>query len=444
MWGNDFPLPGFREGPGVGNNFPLPGFREGPGVGNDFPKIFPIFVATFFVTKILTIMKSNPFRFGTVVKDPFFTNRKKEIKKVQSVISGENHLIIIAPRRFGKTSLIYRVVEEMKRPVIFIDMQLVNSAGELAALILKKLYREFPFERIKKSIVNFRIVPAASVNPVTGEIDVKFLAGSGSRADELEDVLNLCDELSSVKKKPVIVFDEFQEIFRIDKNLVAKLRSIMQNHTNINYVFLGSQESMIREIFEKKKSPFYHFGYVLNLARIPDAEFLNFLTERFSNFKTDVKIISSEILEITGSHPYYTQQLAFFTWDMINRDNIINEPVKRAIEDLVKNQDNNFERLWNTLITTDRKVLISLVKSNNKPLSHDFSETADNLPVSTIHSSLKRLVKDGFLLKEGSEYIFDDPFFKIWLATRLGMGDVGWGTWDEGCGTGDGGSGTLE
>ena len=170
------------------------------------------------------MIKSNPFKFGTVVKYPYFTNRKEEIKKVKAVNSGENQLIIIGPRRFGKTSLIYRVTEEVKRPVIFIDMQLVNSGAELAALILKKLYKEFPFERLKKSISRFRIVPAASVNPVTGEIDIKFIGGSDGKADEIEDVLNLCNEISYSKKKPVLVFDEFQEIFRINKTLVYMLR----------------------------------------------------------------------------------------------------------------------------------------------------------------------------------------------------------------------------
>jgi AAA+ ATPase superfamily predicted ATPase len=369
--------------------------------------------------KIFTMMKTNPFKFGTVVKEPFFTNRKEEIKKVKTVISGENHLIIIGPRRFGKTSLIYRVVEKMNRPVIFIDMQLVNSIQGLAALILKKLYKEYTFERIKQSIKNFRIIPSASLNPVTGEIDVKFMAGQDIRAVELEDVLNLCNELASPKKKPVFIFDEFQEVFRIEKTLVNKMRSMMQNHAKINYVFLGSQESMIREIFEKKKSPFYNFGYVMNLSGIPETEFSAFIAERFSQFKIDTASLASDILEITRSHPYFTQQLAYFTWDLISTDNHIDDPVNKAVDELVKNQDNNFERLWSTLITTDRKVLISLARSNARPLSNEFSEITDNLPVATISSSLKRLVKENFLLKYGSEYIFDDPFFKIWLSKRL-------------------------
>ena len=62
--------------------------------------------------------------------------------------------------------------------------------------------------------------------------------------------------------RTIVVFDEFQDIMRLGIGIDRKLRSIMQLHQNINYILLGSQESMMREIFEKKKSPFYHFEAV--------------------------------------------------------------------------------------------------------------------------------------------------------------------------------------
>ncbi len=368
-------------------------------------------------------MNRNPFKFGTVVSGPFFTNRVKETEKVRSVLKSSNHLILIGPRRFGKTSLIYRVIERFKRPAIFIDMQMITSASDLASQLLKRVYRHYPISKIRGLIKNFRIMPLISINPVNGDVDIKFNPYKDESLAELEDVLNLIDHLGASKKKPIIILDEFQEIYRIDKSLNRQLRSIIQHHTNVNYVFLGSQESMIREIFEKKKSPFYHFGYLMSLDRIPESEFTDYLISGFELVTHNANEIARDIIDITYSHPYYTQQLAFFVWEVLTRDDAVdernNDPVKIAINELIRNQDDNYERLWNTLITTDRKIMISLVGNDVQPLSRKFSLEHDFLPASTIFSSIKRLLKDGFIIKRDNYYTFDDPFFRLWLNRKL-------------------------
>ena len=82
------------------------------------------------------------------------------------------------------------------------------------------------------------------------------------------------------------------------------LRSVIQTHKNINYVFMGSSESMIREIFEKKDSPFYRFGSLITLGKIPTEKFRLFLEYRFTGFTEDAGSISEAILKITDSHPF--------------------------------------------------------------------------------------------------------------------------------------------
>ena len=90
------------------------------------------------------------------------------------------------------------------------------------------------------------------------------------------------------------------------------MRSILQTYNHANYIFLGSQESMMQEIFEKKKSPFYHFGYLMKLGKIPQDNFYEFLKNGFSSLGEDMdaETIGRSILSFTNCHPYYTQQLA--------------------------------------------------------------------------------------------------------------------------------------
>lgn len=363
----------------------------------------------------------NPFKFGSIVEEPYFTNRVDEIKKVTSILNSANHLIIISPRRYGKTSLINKAAKALRRPNIILDLQLITTQSDFAAQLLKRIYRIYPAQKIKDKIKSFRVAPTITLNPVSNAIDISYKSTTTENArTALEDVLNLIEKLGTGKKKPIIIFDEFQEIKRIGDNTDRFLRSVIQHHKNINYVFLGSQESLIREIFEKKKSPFYHFGYLLPLAKIPYDEFLLFLKDNFKNLTDDSENISEKILLLTGCHPYYTQQLAFTVWELLFKEDKIKQPVTAAVDELMRHHDIDYERLWNTLNRTDMKIMIGMSVSESSPLSEEFSRQHDTGPSSTVFSSLKRLMLNGFIVKSDSGYEMDDPFFKEWIRVRRG------------------------
>ena len=359
----------------------------------------------------------NPFKFGTVVDEPFFINRREELAKIDSLINSENHLLIISPRRYGKTSLIKKALKESGKRYLFLDMQLVVSPEDLAAQLLKRVYRMSPVNKLKGLIKSFRIIPVVTLNPVTGETDVSFKAVHDGTIP-LEDVLTLIDKLGTKTKKIVVALDEFQEIFRIDKRLDRVLRSIMQNHENINYIFSGSSESMIREIFENKKSPFYHFAYLMTLNMISEEEFLQFLVKNFSKKTRHAKTLSAEILIETAAHPYYTQQLAFIVWGILMRSGYSSDMNQKAVNDILQNHDNDYERLWHGFNRTDMKVLIGLAASDLEPLSQSFSMQYNAGPDSTIYSSLQRLIHKGIVVKQKKSYIIDDPFFRKWIVIR--------------------------
>lgn len=56
---------------------------------------------------------NNPFKFGTIVDGEYFTDRVAEQEKVREILASENHLILISPRRFGKTSLVQKSDERI-------------------------------------------------------------------------------------------------------------------------------------------------------------------------------------------------------------------------------------------------------------------------------------------------------------------------------------------
>ena len=362
-------------------------------------------------------MRKNPFKFGNAVSYPYFTNRSDEIEKVVSVLNSDNHLILFSPRRYGKSSLVFKVTGEQKRPVITLDLQIVTSVHDMAAQFLKRIYRVFPFERVRQCVKNFRVVPVISVNPVTNAVDVTFNP-SGDSTAMLEDVLNLPEKLSKKNNRLIVVFVEFQELQNIGPGLFQHFRPVLQHHKKVNYVFLGSQESLIRDIFEKKESPFYHFGLLMNLSKIPHDDFLYYLSTRFEKITDKHQDLSESILDFTGCHPYYTQQLAYMIWEKVDKGLPLNGLIEDTVEELINTRDIDYERMWIGLNRSDKKMLIALSLSDLQPLSDRFLRQFDIGASSTAYSVLKRLSESGFIAKANNKYEIDDPFFKLWIIQR--------------------------
>ena len=349
----------------------------------------------------------NPFKFGVLVDDEFFTDRINELKEVKWTLNSENHLILISPRRFGKSSLVAKAVRESGRPCVSLNMQNMLSVEDFASKLLRELFRIYPIERIKHLMTHFRIIPTVSTNPLTNGVDDSFQPVMNSTV-LLEDAMALIEKVSTEEKRLVVVLDEFQEVLNIRKGLDKQLRSIMQEQKNLNYVLLGSQESMMTEIFERKKSPFYHFGKLMHLDKIPYEDFREYIASRLPLNESELlNHIVEEILLFTNLHPYYTQQLSAQVWELMSYENLKEEVVAEAVNKIVRTHDLDFERLWMNFNRTDRSVMLSLSIGIN-PMQNR------KIATSTSFSAIKRMMKAGYVIRV-NDYEIEDPFFKEWI-----------------------------
>lgn len=352
----------------------------------------------------------NPFKFGSLVDAPYFTDRVKEMEYIVQFLKSENHLILISPRRFGKSSLVKKAVVKMDRPYLWLNMQSVLSKEDMAAKLLKALLNQYKFEKLKYYLRNFRVVPSVNMNPMTDELSVSFQPSSDNGMTAIEDVMAMMQKVSSPDNKLIVVFDEFQSILEVDKNMDKQLRAIMQEQAGINYVFLGSQESMMSDIFECVKSPFYHFGMLMRLSKIPYDDFKAYLTERLNPVMDAAESVADEILAFTGCHPYYTQELAFAVWNNLSlgkRENVM----RLSVEDIVATHDLDYERLWLNFNKTDKYVLVSVSMGNNPIQDRKF-------PTSTLTSAVLRLTKKGYIFRS-DKYEVEDPFFQKWILKNV-------------------------
>ena len=352
----------------------------------------------------------NPFKFGTIVEDEYFTDRVKEVTYIRHFVESANHLILISPRRFGKSSVVAKALKESGRKSITVNLQQVTSIADLSAKLLREFFKVHPIERIKHLITHFRVIPTISTNPLTGSMDVSFQPGVNSSI-LLEDVMALIEKAHTKEDRIIVVLDEFQDILEIAPHLDKQLRSIMQTQKNINYILLGSQESMMTEIFERKKSPFYHFGQLMRLEKLPREEFHNYLSERLKScFPQNCDELSNNILDYTGCHPYYSQQLAANVWNVGTLQPEQTDPIGTAKENIVITHGLDYERIWMNISRTSKWILQRLA-------SKGVLQTGE-YPTSTIYSALKRLQKDGYVIYT-DRYEIEDPFFREWIVRGL-------------------------
>ena len=351
----------------------------------------------------------NPFKFGTIVEEEYFTDRVQEVAYIKEFVRSANHLILISPRRFGKSSVVAKAVKQTGRKHITINLQQVTSVSDFSAKLLREFFKVHPLEHVRHLITHFRIIPTVSTNPVTGSIDVSFQPGVDGDI-LIEDVLTLIERAHTEQDRLIVVLDEFQEICELAPKFDKKLRSIMQQQQHINYILLGSQESMMTDIFENKKSPFYHFGEMMRLGKLPREDFYSYLSERLAScYPEKSGLLADSILNYTSCHPYYSQQLAANVWQIgvLQRD--VSDPLQAAINHIVTTHSLDYERLWMNFKRTNKWIMQRL--SSGKPLQSGEYRT------STIYSALKHLQKDGYVIYS-DRYEMEDPFFREWIVAN--------------------------
>lgn len=351
----------------------------------------------------------NPFKFGSIVENEFFTDRVQEVEYICNYLNSRNHLVLISPRRFGKSSVVLKALKKTDRQFIRLNLQKVTSISDFAAKLLSEVYKTHPWEKIKQQVMRFRIVPTITNNQVTGAIEIGFQPTQDQRV-LLEDVFALMENAHTEKDRLVVVLDEFQEIRAISPVLEKTLRAIMQEQQHINYILLGSQESLMTDIFENVKSPFYHFGGLMRLQKLPRNEFEDYVQSRFEPvFHERANSLANQVLDYTDCHPYYTQQLAFYMWQVGITKSEEQEVMNVAIQDILMTHDLGFERIWLNFNRTDRWVL--------QRLAARAELQTGEYRTSTIYSALKRLQHDGHVIYT-NQYELEDPFFREWLISK--------------------------
>ena len=254
------------------------------------------------------------FKTGVPVTGDEFIDRKEHLPIFQHHIDQNQNIMIKAPRRFGKTSLVKHLLEDNEKyNLIYLDIRRFITLKSLSENILDKAYAfsgiDNFIQKSKKSIVTLlKSLKNVSIEDI-GELTLEI---QEEKIDDVEYFLHALDIANKIAQKKELqiqmVLDEFQDILKIANNdILEKCRSVMQHHKNITYVFLGSIETIMTKIFEHKSSPFFHFAHIINLPPLDVSELFQYTEEVFKKNEIAIGYLKN-YLNFLGGHPDYSMQ----------------------------------------------------------------------------------------------------------------------------------------
>ncbi len=371
---------------------------------------------------------ANPFRYGALALDDAFTDREQEIAELKADALNGQDVVLFAPRRYGKSSLVWRVSQELIGEgalVAHVNLMTTPTSTQLAEKLARTIHEDIasPLFRAKERLRIFqglRIRPTVTLDPEDGSVSFSFDA-SGRREDinaTLERLLELPGQLAGERKRPVVlILDEFQEIVDIDPNLPRLMRSVFQQQPEVAHIYLGSKRHMMERIFSDENEPFWRSAKQIELGAIDPRPFGEYIERQFERTGKSVAPAAIDaVLETTRGHPYATQELCYFLWqDTPAGATASAEQVVEAVARVLNSEHAHFSLVWEDATAHQRLLLRALAEQPGHPVSADYRRRHALPGASSVQRALGGLEKAELVGRRRGEAWISEPFLAQWV-----------------------------
>ena len=370
-------------------------------------------------------LEEAPFVYGVAADLDHFTDREKETARLQLNFENGINTIVISPRRWGKTSLVNKVAAQMadnrQLRVVRMDAFSVRTAEDFYRMFATEIIRQTSSrmeewmenaKRFLTSLVPVVSMSADPMNPVS-------LSLKGVGADYSEEVLDLPERIAQAKGiRLVICIDEFQQIGELGDSVTfqKKLRTVWQHQHSVSYCIYGSKRHLLMNMFGKRSYPFYKFGDVLFLERIPLDCWRDYIQKRFVQTGRQIgENLVGEIYSYVDGNSSYMQQLCWLLWTRTT-DTADIGMLEDAKEDLLRQNHALFVEQTNSLTSYQLRFIRAVKDGKAREIGHKSVIGEYGLGSSANISTVKKALQKKELIEiEGKEIRFSDPLFAHWL-----------------------------
>jgi len=370
-----------------------------------------------------------PFVFGQAIGENHFIGREREQRRLLANFSHGINTILMAPRRWGKTSLVKRTMSEVQSDqikIIYIDAYFCRDEYDFYNHFAESILHQTnsKFEEWAETAAEFltRLSPKVSYHlPSMEEFSVTL--GITPRTHKPEEILQLPEIIA--KKKNIhlmICIDEFQQIGEFADSLTVqkRMRSVWQHQEHVNYCLFGSKKHLLQNMFLKSSYPFYKFGDIIPLDPIQEATWLPYLQQGFKSWSKELpEDIAHQLCQAVQLHPSYVQQLAWLT--LLNTDKVATEEcLQQGLDDLINENSSLFIQQTEHLTPYQLNFLNAMLNGVQSDFAKEDTREQYQLgSYSNIARIKTALIEKELIDTEMGKIVFADPVFPIWLQRTM-------------------------
>lgn len=367
---------------------------------------------------------NNPFVIYGYKGPEYFCDREKETTKIVSTLHGERNVTLVAPRRMGKTGLIHHVFNHISKQnknvkCFYIDIYSTKNLEQLvqllAAEIIGKLdtVSQSALRHVQNFFSSFR--PTVTIDELTGvptfTLDIKPSEGKAS-------LKRIFEYMKESGKRCYVAIDEFQQILNYpDSGTEALIRSYIQFLPNVYFIFAGSRQHMMEEMFLAANRPFFQSSMVMSLQSIDKDVYLSFANNLLKEEKRKIdKDAFNYIYNLSKGITWYIQAILHGIYEH-HKDDIDKELTNTVVQELIEEQATSYQNYLDWLTENQQSLLLAIAAEGTvkSPLSQDFIRSHELTAPSSVKTALKALANKQLITKTPKGYSVSDLFFAMWL-----------------------------
>lgn len=371
----------------------------------------------------------NPFVTKGYAGPDYFCDREKETKDLVQLLTNENNIALISPRRIGKTDLIHHCFAQPaikgKFYTFIIDIYATNSLADLVDVLGQAIFEELKplgrkvWERFYGSLhsVQQQISFDINGNPVWG-------IGLGAYVNPTTTLDEIFNYLATADKPCLVAIDEFQKItdYPNGQNVEAALRTHIQRCPNATFLFSGSKRHLMSEMFMSPARPFYQSVITMGLHPIPEDKYTAFALRLFElNGKTlEEKVVHDVYSRFDGVTFCLQRVMNVLFLATVKGGYCSMDMIDDAIDYILDLSSEHYEMLYSQMSEKQRGVFLAIASEHRaKGIAGGKFVHKHRLPsVSSVISAVKGLLDKDFVTRENDEYYVYDHFFQLWLEKK--------------------------
>lgn len=371
----------------------------------------------------------NPFILGHRISRPYFCDRVDEEKALTASIRNERNVVLISPRRMGKTSLVYVTLHnsqeiENEYLTFFFDILQTNSLAEFTFMLGKAIFDKLSGKN-DSGMRGF----LAALKSIKGTFGFDPFNGTPTFNLQLGDIRNpeftleeIFGFLENSERPVIVIIDEFQQISKYpEKNIEALLRSHIQRMTNATFIFSGSERTLLQEMFVSSKRPFYNSAEIMHLGPIEQDNYVDFAQKLFRDRGRTLEPNPIRwAFDLFDGNTFYLQRTMNGAFAETNEGEICGEEhVKKSVKGMLAANEVMYREILSNVSISQKGLLLAMAKERNvkNPTSGSFIKRHSLPSASSVQSALGILLRNGMIVKEEYIYRINDPLLRIFINT---------------------------